>query len=193
VSENALSSALCEIRHALGDDGTRQRIIRTERGRGYRFVATVTERDRWRPETAPRAVAVLPFLDMSPIRNQECLADGLTDELIYELSKLEFLQVVSRTSVFAFKNRLEDVRKIGIDLGAGTVIEGSVRTARDRLRVTAQGIRTADGCHLWSERYDRRLDDLLEVQQDIARSIVAAFQLRPTQIPSESRIHEADS
>jgi TolB-like protein len=178
VGENALTSALCEIRHALDDDGARQRMIRTERGRGYRFVASVTERDPDHSESAPTTVAVLPFIDMSPARDQEYLADGLTEELIYELSKLECLQVVSRTSVFAFKNRLEDVRKIGIELGAGTVVEGSVRTACERVRVTVQVIRAGDGCHLWSERYDRKLDDLLELQQDIARSVAMTLRDR---------------
>jgi TolB-like protein len=163
VGENALTSALCEIRHALDDDGARQRMIRTERGRGYRFVASVTERDPDHSESAPTTVAVLPFIDMSPARDQEYLADGLTEELIYELSKLECLQVVSRTSVFAFKNRLEDVRKIG---------------ACERVRVTVQVIRAGDGCHLWSERYDRKLDDLLELQQEIATTIARTIKER---------------
>jgi TolB-like protein len=178
VSENALTSALYEIRHALGDDGARQRVIRTERGRGYRFIAAVTERVRNRPESVSTAIAVLPFIDMSPARDQDYLADGLTEELTYELSKLDFLQVVSRTSVFAFKNRLEDVRKIGIELGAGTVVEGSVRTGGDCLRVTVQAIRAVDGCHLWSERYDRKLEDVLEVQGDIARTIARTLEVR---------------
>jgi TolB-like protein len=137
-------------------------------------------------------VAVLPFIDMSPTRDQEYLADGLTDELIYELSKLGSFQVVARTSVFAFKHRMEDVRKIGIDLGAATVIEGSVRTNRDRLRITAQVIRTTDGCHLWSERYDRQLVDLLELQQEVARSIAASFRFRQVDVPTSSGRHGPD-
>jgi DNA-binding winged helix-turn-helix (wHTH) protein len=85
VSENALTSALCEIRHALGDDGVRQRMIRTERGRGYRFVASVEVYEVARSVQAPEAIAVLPFIDLSLARDQECFADELTEELIYEL------------------------------------------------------------------------------------------------------------
>jgi TolB-like protein len=101
--------------------------------------------------------------------------------------------VISRTSVFAFKKRLQDFRKIGIELGVGTVVEGSVRTCGERLRVTAQVICTDDGCHLWSERYDRRLADLLELQQDIARCIAQGLGERLLRLPQRSRARPADA
>jgi DNA-binding winged helix-turn-helix (wHTH) protein len=123
VSENALTSAICAIRRALSADGAPRSWIRTERGRGYRFVADVEERPALGAAHPATAVAVLPFADMSPRGDQEHLADGLTEELIHALSQDGHLQVVARTSVFAFKGRQEDVRGIGAQLDAGSVVE----------------------------------------------------------------------
>ena len=128
-------------------------------------------------ELPATAVAVLPFADMSRFRDQEHLADGLTEELIHALSQDERLQVVARTSAFAFKGRQEDVRCIGAQLGAGSVVEGSIRMG-ERLRVTAQLIRVADGYHLWSARYDRTLDDVLALEEEIAQEIGVAIERR---------------
>ncbi len=125
------------------------------------------------------SIAVLPFADLSPGSDQEYFADGLTEELISGLSKVADLRVVARTSAFAFKGRNEDIRAIGDQLGVGTIVEGSVRKAGDRLRITAQLIRVADGFHIWSDTYDRNLDDVFAIQEEIARATVDALKVRP--------------
>ena len=123
------------------------------------------------------SIAVLPFANMSADPEQEYFCDGMAEEVINALTQLEDLHVVARTSAFSFKGRDTDVRKIGGELGVSSVLEGSVRKAGDRLRVTAQLVNVADGYQLWSERYDRRLDDVFAVQDEIASSIVE--KLRP--------------
>ena len=122
-----------------------------------------------------RSIAVLPFVNASADRENEYLSDGITDELIDALSKVEALRVASRTSVFALKGRPLDVRAIGATLGVGVVLEGTVRRADDRLRVTAQLTSTDDGRLLWSQRFDRRLDDVFAVQDELARTIVSTL------------------
>jgi adenylate cyclase len=126
----------------------------------------------------PRSIAVLPFVDMSPNHDQEHFSDGIAEEILNVLAKLEHLRVAARTSAFAFKGRNEDVRRIGEELGVATVLEGSVRTSGDRIRITAQLINVADGYHLWSDRYDRQLGDVFAIQDEIATSIVDAMNLR---------------
>jgi TolB-like protein/Tfp pilus assembly protein PilF len=122
-------------------------------------------------------VAALPFTNMSADPENEFFSDGMTEELINALTRVDGLRVASRTSAFAFKGRDADVREIGQRLNVTTVLEGSVRRAGNRLRVTAQLINAADGYHLWSETYDRQLADVFEVQDELSRSIVNT--LRP--------------
>jgi len=119
-----------------------------------------------------RNIAVLPFVNASPDPDNEYLSDGITDELIDALAKVDGIRVASRTSVFALKGKLQDIRTIGTLLGASVVLEGTVRRAANRLRVTAQLTSTDDGRLLWSQRYDRRLDDVFAIQDEIARTIV---------------------
>ncbi len=119
-----------------------------------------------------RSVAVLPFVNASPDPENEYLSDGITDELIDALAKVEGLRVASRTSVFALKGKPQDVRAIGALLGASEVLEGTVRKAGDRLRITAQLASTEDGRLLWSQRFDRTLDDVFAIQDELARTIV---------------------
>jgi TolB-like protein len=118
-----------------------------------------------------RAIAVLPFANLSPDPENEYFADGMTEEIINTLAQLEGLHVAARTSSFAFKGKQEDLRVIGEKLGVGVVLEGSARKAGHRLRITAQLINVADGYHLWSERFDRTLDDAFAIQDEIARAI----------------------
>jgi serine/threonine-protein kinase len=122
--------------------------------------------------TLTRSIAVLPFVNASPDPDNEYLSDGVTDELIDALAKVDGIRVASRTSVFALKGKLQDIRTIGTLLGASVVLEGTVRRAANRLRVTAQLTSTDDGRLLWSQRYDRRLDDVFAIQDEIARTIV---------------------
>lgn len=124
-----------------------------------------------------KSIAVMPFLDLSSTRDQEYFCDGMTDELISELARIDGLRVVARTSVFAFKGKPKDVRQIGKQLNVATVLEGSIRKAGDHLRITAQLINTADGYHLWSQSYDRELKDIFGVQKELSTSIADALRL----------------
>jgi len=121
------------------------------------------------------AVAVLAFADLSSERDQGYFADGLAEEIIHQLARLEDLRVSARTSAFAFKGRDADVRAIGERLGVSAVLEGSVRKAGDRLRITAQLVDVRDGFHLWSETFDRPLGDIFAIQSEIARAVSGAL------------------
>lgn len=121
------------------------------------------------------SIAVLPFTDLSPARDHEYFSDGLAEEIINALAQVEELRVAARTSSFAFKERSLDVREVGEALGVGTVLEGSVRRSGDRLRVTARLVDVEDGYGLWEESYEREMDDVFRVQDEIARSVVAAL------------------
>jgi adenylate cyclase len=125
-----------------------------------------------------RSIAVLPFTNMSADKEQEYFCDGIAEDILNDLTQLEGLHVVARTSSFAFKGKNQDIREVGKELGAHTIVEGSVRKAGSRLRITAQLIDVADGYHLWSERYDRELADVFAIQEEIATSIVQALEIR---------------
>ncbi|MEM9305511.1 MAG: adenylyl cyclase, partial [Pseudomonadota bacterium] len=130
------------------------------------------------PETdespAETAIAVLPFANMSGAADNEYFSDGLSETLLHLLARIPELQVVARTSSFQFKGRNEDVRKIGMQLNVGHVLEGSVQRAGERVRITAQLIDTQNGYHIWSETFDRTLEDVFAVQDEIAASVVDA-------------------
>jgi eukaryotic-like serine/threonine-protein kinase len=121
------------------------------------------------------SLAVLPFANLSADPDNEFLSDGIADDLLAALSRVPGLRVPGRTSCFAFKGKSEDLRKIGQALGVETVLEGSVRRAASRLRITVQLINVADGFHLWSERYDREMADVFAIQDEITQAIVAAL------------------
>lgn len=127
------------------------------------------------PPPSPKSIAVLPFVNMSTDKEQEFLADGLSEEILNSLTRIEGMQVVGRTSSFRFKGKNEDLRSIGQQLGVANVLEGSVRRGKDTARVTAQLIRVSDGIHLWSQTYDRPLDDTLAMQLDIAENVAEAL------------------
>jgi adenylate cyclase len=138
------------------------------------------------PATASRAastaaagpsIAVLPFVDMSASRDNEYFSDGLTEELLNSLAKIRTLKVAGRTSSFAYKGKDVDLRVIGKALGVAHVLEGSVRKAGNRLRITAQLVSAADGYHLWSETYDRDMTDVFAIQSDIAEQVAQAMQV----------------
>jgi TolB-like protein len=130
------------------------------------------------PESRPtveRSIAVLPFLNLSSDPENEYFSDGISEEILNALVKVSDLKVASRTSSFAFKGHQGDVREIAEKLGVATVLEGSVRKAGNRVRITGQLIGAADGYHLWSETYDRQLEDIFAIQDDIAQAIVTAL------------------
>ncbi|MEJ2761813.1 MAG: hypothetical protein P8126_09860, partial [Gammaproteobacteria bacterium] len=126
---------------------------------------------------AAQSIAVLPFVDMSPDKDQEYFSDGISEELLNQLAKIKDLHVAGRTSSFYFKGRDEDLRVIGEKLNVAHVLEGSVRKAGNRVRVTAQLIKAADGYHLWSESYDRELDDIFAIQDEIAHAVSDALSI----------------
>jgi TolB-like protein/Tfp pilus assembly protein PilF len=186
------------------------------------FVYQMVGRDRWAhrsnvetAESGPppaaagslripnKSIAVLPFVNMSADKNDEYLSDGMTEELLNVLTKVKSLHVPGRSSSFAFKGRIdEDIfRKVGEQLHVNAVLEGSVRKAGDKLRITAQLINVADGFHLWSDTYDRDMKDILAVQSDVAKRVVEALQVqlgveearaltkKPTENPEAHRLY----
>jgi len=130
-------------------------------------------------DTAPVAdtnsIAVLPFVDMSPAKDQEYFTDGLTENLLHALAQIRELKVAGRTSSFAFKGMNLDLREIGLQLNVSSILEGSVQKAGDRIRITAQLINTEDGYHLWSKTFDRDLNDIFVVQDEIAEAVASAL------------------
>ena len=167
VTDDSIVQCIKDIREALSDDN--HRIIETVPRRGYLFAAPV----------GPSSIAVLPFVDLSAdSENSAYLGDGLAEELINILSQIPGLRVASRSSSFRFRGKAQDVRDIGKELNVSRILEGSLRRAGNHLRVTAQLVNVDDGYHLWSETYDRRMGDVLAIQEDIARAIAERLQLR---------------
>jgi len=140
-----------------------------------------------RADPQRQSIAVLPFANMSADRDNEYFSDGLTEEILNALTQIPSLRVIARTSAFAFKGKNEDVRRIAETLDVTSVLEGSVRRAGNRIRVTAQLIRASDGSHLWSKRYDRDLADVFAVQDDIAGAIADALRVTIGPQPIEAR------
>jgi adenylate cyclase len=134
-----------------------------------------------KPNEAAASIAVLPFANMSGDPEQEYFSDGISEDIITDLSKIAGLTVIARNSSFAYKGRSVDVRTIGRDLGVRSVLEGSIRRAGNRLRITAQLIDAATGAHLWADRYDRDLTDIFEVQDEVVEKIVGVLAVTLTQ------------
>jgi TolB-like protein/Tfp pilus assembly protein PilF len=182
VSDDALTSCVQELRRALEDDAKQPRFIETRHRRGYRFLAPISH-----PTTADRTVhaapappditsiAVLPFADMSPDRDLDYLCEGFAEELINALTQVEGLRVAARMASFQFRSSGADVREVGRQLGVGTLLEGSVRKADHHLRVTVQLIEVASGYHRWSQRFDRTLDDVFAIEDEIAESVARSL------------------
>lgn len=189
VSDSALAARLRDVRKAVGDSGSRQQVIRTVHGRGYQFVAqlltggdsSATEQpgpvehsiDLSIPEHP--SIAVLPFTVMSADPEQEFFADGVAEDIITALSKISRLLVVARNSTFTYKGKPVDVKQVSREQGVRYVLQGSVRKAGHRVRVTVQLVDALTGGHRWAERYDRELEDIFAVQDDITRNVVSAL------------------
>ncbi|HEY7188652.1 MAG TPA: winged helix-turn-helix domain-containing tetratricopeptide repeat protein [Vicinamibacterales bacterium] len=201
ISEAALSSRISAARRALGDSGNDQSLIRTLHKRGFRFVGDVEEvaaaaavaaaeaapappaakdAPQLVPSTEPLplpdkpSIAVLPFQNMSRDPDQEYFADGLTEDIITGLSRQRWFFVIARNSSFTFKGQAVDVRDVATQLGVRYVLEGSVRKAENRVRVTGQLIDAANGNHLWAERYDRELADIFALQDEITTRVIGS-------------------
>ncbi len=189
VQPEVLKSHILDIRHALGDDARNPIFVETQTKRGYRFIAAVhssepshadsTVTREAGPGPGPDAsIAVLPFANMSGDKDSEYFSDGLAEEIINALTKLPRLKVTARTSAFAFKGKNEDIRRIGETLGVANILEGSVRKADNRVRITAQLIAASDGSHLWSGRFDREIADIFAIQDEISQAIADALQMK---------------
>jgi TolB-like protein len=133
---------------------------------------------RAKPAGQQPSIAVLPFANMSGDKEQEYFSDGLAEEIINALAQIPGLKVIARTSAFAFRGKDLDIRKIAEALGVATILEGSVRRAGSRVRITAQLISAADGSHLWSQRYDREMADVFAVQDEVAAAIADVLQTK---------------
>ena len=178
VSEDAWRQLKGKQRAALEDAGEQRLKNIADPVRAYRLVG-VEEARKAMPAIARGdrpAIAILPFTNMSGDPEQEYFADGITEDLITALSKHRWLNVIARNSTFGYRGQSRDIRRIGAELGAAYVVEGSVRRGGQRVRVTAQLIDAATGNHLWAERYDRDLEDIFEVQDEITDTIVATIE-----------------
>lgn len=186
VSESTITSHINAARTAIGDTGHEQKFIRTVARKGFRFVGDVTEPSSISHEPGPAAgraltlpdkpsIAVLPFVNLSGDAEQDYFADGMVEDIITALSHIRWLFVIARNSSFAYKGRASDVKQIGRDLGVRYVLEGSVRKAANRVRITGQLIDAESGGHLWAERYEGALDDVFDLQDRITGSVVSAI------------------
>jgi TolB-like protein/Tfp pilus assembly protein PilF len=182
VTEDVLKRCIAELRRAFDDDARNPHIIETISKRGYRLLAPVSALAAATAAAPPESavtdsIVVLPFANMSADPENEYFADGITEEIIDALAQIQGLHVVARISAFSFKGKYIDLRVVGEQLKVRTVLEGSVRRADNRLRITAQLVSTADGYHLWSERYDRELKDVFAIQEEIAQAITHRLKL----------------
>ena len=141
----------------------------------------------WMGEPPEQSIAVLPFVNMSDDPGNEYFSDGMSEEILNLLSRIQDLKVIARTSSFSFKGKNEDVRVIGQTLGVKTVLEGSVRKSGDRVRITVQLIDVSDGSHIWSETYDRTMTDIFTIQDDVAAAIFDALQIHVSTNPTRGR------
>jgi TolB-like protein len=189
VSESALGARINAARGVLGDSGEAQRLIKTLHRKGLRFVGVVREEysagaasaviDSARSAASLSegpSLAVLPFTNMSDDPEQAHIADGVSEDLITGLARIRWLFVIARNSSFVYKARAVDVKEVSRELGVRYVLEGSVRRAGSRLRISAQLIDAVSGGHRWAERYDRELGDIFAVQDEITRSVAAAIE-----------------
>jgi TolB-like protein/Flp pilus assembly protein TadD len=183
VSEGLVKEYVHDLRKSLGDDPKQPCFIETVHGRGYRFLGGVEQsagssgaEPRKEPGTQPPSLAVLPFVNLSGDPDQEYFSDGVSEDITTELSRFRSLFVIARNTSYTYKGRATKVQDIGRDLGVRYVVEGSVRRAGKRVRATAQLIETATGGHIWADRYECELEDIISLQDEITRAIAAAIE-----------------
>jgi TolB-like protein len=188
VEDNNLNIQIAALRRVL-DQGRAQSCIQTIAGHGYRFVGRVTrEGEGARPRLS---IVVLPFTNLSEDREQQYFADGITEDVTTDLSRIENMFVISRNTAFTYRNKLIDTKQIGRELGVRYVLEGSIRRSSDRVRVTAQLIDANTDGHLWAERFDYELNDLFALQNEITgrlantlgAELIAMAAARPSEHP----------
>lgn len=193
VSESTLTSHINAVRKAIGDSGEEQRLVRTIPRKGFRFVGDVAEAqaaeivsnkasdpvtDIFHPAPilpSKPSIAVLPFQNLSGDPEQAYFADGVVEEIITALSRVRWLFVVARNSSFTYRGGAADLKQVGQQLGVSYVLEGSLRKSADRIRITGQLIEASTGTHLWADRFEGRLEDIFELQDEIAASVAGAI------------------
>lgn len=200
VSESAMSTRINAARCAVGDTGKAQRLIKTVPRKGIRFVGIVREEEAsailgkdvssqsttsYLPLPDKPSIAVLAFTNMSGDPVQDYLSDGITEDIITELSRFSELLVIARNSSFQYKGKSVDIRQVGRELGVRYVLEGSIQRAGDRIRISAQLIDAMTGAHGWADRYDRKLDDTFAVQDEVVRTIVAVLAVHVNKAETE--------
>jgi adenylate cyclase len=202
VSDAALTTRLNVARSTIGDSGEEQRLIKTLPRKGFRFVGQVREAreaaGRNLGEVAPESalalpdkpsIAVLPFENLSGDPEQEYFADGMVEEIITALSRFKSLFVIARNSSFTFKGKAVDIKEVGRRLGVRYVLEGAVRTASGKVRITGQLIDAVTGAHIWADRFERELTDVFALQDEVTVAVVSAIQpkLLQTEIEMATR------
>jgi len=190
ISDEALTSCILELRKALDDDARNPRYIETRHRRGYRLLTAVATADVPPASSAARlpvkpSIAVLPFQNMSGDRGQEYFTDGMVEDIISALSRFKELFVIARNSSFTYKGKVVDVKQVGRELGVRYVMEGSVRKAADRLRISGQLIDAATGGHLWADHFDGVFEDVFELQDRVTSSVVGAIAPKLEQVETE--------
>jgi adenylate cyclase len=189
ISDSALTTRINAVRAAVGDHGKSQHVIRTLPRKGFRFVADVQEEtptmrcaDTAAAPTSPAlalpdkpSVAVLPLRNLPADSDQEHISDGISEDVITELSRFSELFVIARNSSFRYKGKMIDVRRIGRELGVRYVLEGSFRRDAGRVRIAAQLVDAQTGLQHWAERYDRQLEDVFALQDELARAIATTL------------------
>jgi len=201
VSESAVTTGLNAARKAVGDNGAAQAVIRTIARKGVRFVAYVTEEGVQPAPVAPPAlptapltlpdkpsIAVLPFANLSGDPEQEYFADGMVEEITLALSRIDWLFVIARNSSFTYKGQNVDIKRVGSELGVRYVLEGSVRKAAGRLRITAQLIDATNGVHLWADNFEGRLRDVFELQDRVAFEVSGILEVTLTRAETRRSI-----
>jgi TolB-like protein len=195
-SDKALTRCISELRRALDDRDGEGRFIDTIPKRGYRLIAPTETLDvadelasSLSAATTKPSIAVLPFTNMSGDSDQEYFSDGITEDIITELSRIGSLFVIARNSTFTFKGQHTTIQEVSRKLGARYILEGSVRKSGNKVRVTAQLADGSNGQQIWAERYDRELSDIFSLQDNVTRRIVAilAVTLTPAQESQEHR------
>ncbi len=181
VGDGTLNARINAIRTAVGDDGSRQMIIKTLPRQGFRFVAALEYGATSTPVSEShfetfKSVGILPFTDIGNDPEQAYFADGLTEDLITDLSKVQDLFVIARNTAFSYKGSSKSTVEIGREMGVAHVLEGSVRRAGGRIRINSQLVATETGGSVWAERYDRDLSDIFAVQDEITLEITKALQ-----------------
>ncbi|NJO32251.1 MAG: adenylate/guanylate cyclase domain-containing protein [Rhodospirillales bacterium] len=195
VTEESLTRCISEVRRAISDDA--QQIIKTISRRGYLFDPPDLTQEgdgqpalkqaalSVRPHNSRPSIAVLPFANMSGDPEQEYFSDGITEDIITDLSKISGLFVVARNTTFTYKGKAVNVQQLSADLNVQFILEGSVRKAGPRVRITAQLINGGDGGHIWADRYDRDLNDIFAIQDEITQTIID--QLKVKLLPEEKK------